>query len=402
MPPRKLALQAIKYQSRDGWAHRDLLRLAHPKPPTTQHEEIYGWMVRGWDWVGEEPHPDEALRIIWAMERAKRAKTDAEVVELVREYDLPREAIPTEWLNSPQVWEALLEEMPLEATVRNLAKMTTVGLLKPNSEAARLITKRLRDGERIRKARLHPIKVLAALKTYEQGRGERGKLTWTPVTKVVDALNDAFYLAFGAVERTGKKWLLALDVSGSMGYGNIAGVPGLTPRVASAAMSLVTAATEPEHTIVAFSAASGGYGGQWGGGESGLTPVTISPKQRLDDVLKTTDAIPMGGTDCALPMKWALKNKVEADVFVIYTDSETWAGPDMHPVQALRKYREKMGIPAKLIVVGMVSNGFSIASPDDAGMMDIVGFDTATPQVMADFAVGELLQRPDQNAKTSA
>ena len=72
------------------------------------------------------------------------------------------------------------------------------------------------------------------------------------------------------------------------------------------------------------------------------------------------------------------------DGFVVYTDSETWAGA-IHPVEALRLYRERTGIAAKLVVVGMVSNGFSIADPDDAGMLDVVGFDTATPAVIADF-----------------
>jgi 60 kDa SS-A/Ro ribonucleoprotein len=44
------------------------------------------------------------------------------------------------------------------------------------------------------------------------------------------------------------------------------------------------------------------------------------------------------------------------------------------------------GTNAKLIVVGMVFNGFSIADPNDAGMPDVVGFDTAAPAFMADFA----------------
>jgi 60 kDa SS-A/Ro ribonucleoprotein len=35
----------------------------------------------------------------------------------------------------------------------------------------------------------------------------------------------------------------------------------------------------------------------------------------------------------------------------------------------------------------MVANEFSIARPDDAGQLDVVGFDTATPQVLSDFAV---------------
>jgi 60 kDa SS-A/Ro ribonucleoprotein len=100
--------------------------------------------------------------------------------------------------------------------------------------------------------------------------------------------------------------------------------------------------------------------------------------------VQTVSGLPFGGTDCALPMLWALKHRVEADVFVVYTDSETWFGK-VHPVQALREYRERTGIPAKLVVVGMASNGFTIADPDDAGMLDVVGFDAAAPSLIADF-----------------
>src|SRR5262249_44021225 len=135
------------------------------------------------------------------------------------------------------------------------------------------------------------------------------------------------------------------------------------------------------------SAASKGYGGQWGGGEPGMTPLDISPRQRLDDVLKAVNNLPFGGTDCALPMIWALRNKVEIDTFVIYTDNETWAG-DVHPFQALAQYRQRMGRAAKLVVVGMTATDFTIADPSDPGMLDVVGFDTAAPQVMADFARG--------------
>jgi 60 kDa SS-A/Ro ribonucleoprotein len=53
-------------------------------------------------------------------------------------------------------------------------------------------------------------------------------------------------------------------------------------------------------------------------------------------------------------------------------------------------YREKMNIPAKLCVVAMTSTGYSIADPNDAGMLDVVGFDAAAPQIMADFARGNL------------
>ena len=354
-PADRLAYQAIKYGSRDGWSQRDLLRLSHPKGATEQHAAILHWIARGWEWVGDEPHPDPVLRRIWAVERVRRAETVGEVVELVREHRLPREAVPTQWLSEAVVWEALLEtDMPMTALIRNLATLTRVGLLAPGSDATQLVLDQLRDKARLRAARVHPIAVLAAMKTYAQGRGVRGHTTWDPVTSVVDALDGAFYATFQNVEPTGKRWLLALDVSGSMGGGVVAGVPGLTPRIATGAMALVTAATEHRNTVVAFSAPSGGgYGGAFGGGDAGIAPVPISPRQRLDDVLALTDKIPMGGTDCALPMRWALKQKLKFDVFVVYTDSETWFG-DVHPAQALRQYREKMGIPARVVVLSML------------------------------------------------
>ena len=64
----------------------------------------------------------------------------------------------------------------------------------------------------------------------------------------------------------------------------------------------------------------------------------------------------------------------------------------MHPYQALRAYREKMGIAAKLAVVGMTATKFTIADPHDAGMMDFVGFDSAAPAVLASFA-GQVIQK---------
>jgi len=40
--------------------------------------------------------------------------------------------------------------------------------------------------------------------------------------------------------------------------------------------------------------------------------------------------------------------------------------------------------------VGMVANDFSVANLNDPGMLDVVGFDTATPQLVSDFARGAL------------
>ena len=376
----QVAHQILKYPSRDGWAHRDALRLAHAKPPTATHDLLFRFAVKGWEAMegvdGVEPQVIETLEAVRSLAEA----SPAQAAKTISEHRLVREMVPTGLLRHAVVWEALLERMPLTAMIRNLGVMTKVGLLTPMAAAADGVAARLSDGDALRGARVHPISVLAALKTYASGRGVRGKGAWDPVAKVVDALDRAFYLAFDNAPTSGRRTMLALDVSGSMTVG-VVGMPYLSCREASAAMALVTAATEPRHMFTAFTA--GGYQiRRWA---TGLERIAISPRQRLDDVVATTARLPFGATDCALPMIEALEHRWEIDVFVVYTDSETWAGA-VHPVQALRRYRERMGIAAKLVVVAMASNGFSIADPNDAGMLDVVGFDAATPGLIADFA----------------
>jgi 60 kDa SS-A/Ro ribonucleoprotein len=97
----------------------------------------------------------------------------------------------------------------------------------------------------------------------------------------------------------------------------------------------------------------------------------------------------MGGTDCALPMVWALRNRAVFDVFEIVTDNETWYG-SIHPHQALREYREKMNPQARFVVVSMTGTRNSITDPADPLSLDVSGFDSAVPQLIADFARGDL------------
>lgn len=364
-----LEYQLIKYGQRHGWSHQDVLRKAHPPLGGERSTLIEYFLSR-------EPDADLELRatMFERMRAARkiRALTKAEdVAALIRKHNLPREVVPTQHLRDPLVWSALLERMPLMATIRNLATMTRVGLLTGMSEATDIIAGRLNDEDYLKRSRIHPMHVLAALMTYSAGRSGRGSSEWEPVGQVVDALDRAFYKTFANVQPSGMRTLLALDVSGSMGWSNLMGVPELTPRVASAALALVTAATEPKYDIVAFSGS--------------LVRLAISPNQRLDDVLRIVDATPMGGTDCALPMAESLKRKWDVESFVIYTDSETWARSE-HPSAALQRYRREVGINSTCVVVGMTATAFSIADPKDPRMLDVVGFDPGVPALINDFA----------------
>lgn len=48
------------------------------------------------------------------------------------------------------------------------------------------------------------------------GHGDRGRLDWTPNTRIAAAMEMAFYRAYEAIEPTGKTFYLSVDVSRSM------------------------------------------------------------------------------------------------------------------------------------------------------------------------------------------
>lgn len=87
-------------------------------------------------------------------------------------------------------------------------------------------------------------------------------------------------------------------------------------------------------------------------------------------------------------MVYAKDNKIEVDVFIVYTDSDTGHGKT-NPATALKEYRKAMKRDAKLIVMAMTSNGFTLADPEDPGMLDIVGFDPNVPEMIAEFVKSE-------------
>src|SRR5439155_8126982 len=137
-----IAYQAIKYRQRDGVSHRDVLRMAHPAAAVSAGNPTLGVtpeQARLFEWIVLGGNTDGLPRIVEGFTRALRATSAAETAELVREYQLPREALVSEHLNDPRVWEALLERMPATALIRNLATMTRAGVIAPGSDAASLV-----------------------------------------------------------------------------------------------------------------------------------------------------------------------------------------------------------------------------------------------------------------------
>lgn len=365
--PEAVAFQVAKYQQRNGWSMRDLLRKAHPEPPDATYAKIFKYVVSGEISKGLPP-------FLMAVEEAKSADKKT-LLKLITEHRLPRECLPTEFLKDPDIWAAMLPSMGMDAMLRNLGNMSKIGLLAQFSDATKLVCEKFGDVETLRKSRLHPIKILVGYLTYKSGHGNRGSGEWAVVPQVVDALDDAFYASFKNVVPSGKRIMMACDVSGSMGHPDLMGIPGLSPMVAGAAMAMVTVKTEKNVFLMAFS--------------ERLIPTDISKYSRLDQVVAEFERMGHVGTDAAAPMIYAAERKMPVDSFMMYTDNESWRG-GVHPSEALVDYRKKMGIESTFVSAAMTATEYSVSDPNDPLALSMVGFDTETPGVMSAFAAGRL------------
>lgn len=383
--PEEVAFQAgVKYKNRNGWTQRDVLRKSHAKATTPEMNDVFRYITNG------KVDVDSKLPgIILAAEQLKANPTEDFAVSLISSahFRLPREAVPTELLNSPKVWEALAKNSPIHALIRNLGKITSLNLLKPLSDLEKEVCAKLTNPDNLK--RVHPITILFALDTYKQGRGNKGSLIWSPSLKVIDALEKAFFLSFQGVKPSGKKFCVGLDISGSMATSIIANTK-ISAKEASFYMALVTVKAEENCHVLAFDSANRNAKVDLRTPTplfDGIRPISMTANTRLADYTDVCGKWVGGRTDCALPMIYAKDNSLEVDCFVIYTDSETWSG-NVHPHVALKEYNLKMGRNARLVVVGMTSTNFSIAKQGDPNMLDVVGFDTEAPSLISNFAQG--------------
>ena len=376
-----IAFQVLKYRNRSGWTHRDVLRSAHPNPQgkaralerevgiVAPHEALTRYIICQEIISSDIPH---IVRVFKRVQGRGPEPIDTETLaKFIHEYSLPWEMIPSDRLKEKEVWAALADHMPPWALIRNLANLTRVGVIEPLGDRVEGIVEKITNRENLRRARVHPVQALSALLTYKEGRSQRGSSKWTPVPQIIDALEKALMLSFNFVEPTNSRYYIGVDVSSSMTWGTIAGMPGLTPNVGAAVMALAIAKAEPNYYIAGFS--------------HEMRRLNITASDTIDSVQRRTNSMSFGSTDCALPMLDAIEKNLKVDCFVVITDNETWSG-SMHPVQALRKYRAHSGINAKLAVIAMTATEFTIADPKDAGSLDIVGFDTFAPRILADFA----------------
>jgi 60 kDa SS-A/Ro ribonucleoprotein len=383
MPVEKLAQQVIKYQTRDGVSQRDAYDLCHParwQQPDPVRRAVFNFIVDGRLPEGSlAEHP--ALRPLIGFGKIRsEGVTSADAARLIQEYGLPIEAVPNE-LKGFEVYDSILQGVLrgesgntltwLVRNLGNLAKHDVLSQSRPDTVAE--ICGVLQNEEALKKARIHPVSLMKALLTYSQGHGDKGKGEWNVISRVVDSLDAGFYKAFHYVAPSNKRVMLAVDVSGSMWQSRMGeGFSKLSTHQAAGVMALAVANSEPNWSAVKFDRSRS------------TRALNISPRQRLDDVVRAIGNEKGNATDLADPMRYARENRIPVDAFVLFTDYETWSG-SRHGHEELYAYRRDMKIPAKVVNVAMTPNSYSMSPPGDPGFLEVTGFDAILPQVISSF-----------------
>lgn len=367
--PEQLAYQLMKYAQRDGWSHRDVLRKAHPVG-TPEQNYIFNYVTKS---GSKKDHPlnlKDLPEVMQAALEVKAAPGVTKAVDLIAKYGLPWEVVPDEYRNNLEIWKALYPAMGLTAKIRQLGKLSELGLLNTGSRERNLFLESVLDYETLKKGRIHPMALLTALKVYSSGKGVKGSLSWKVDPEISTALENALELSFGYIPSTGRNFGIGVDISGSMMMSHCAGTQ-VFPLEAAAILCMVTAKKEKNSEIVLFT--------------SNPMVYNLDPSKKYREVLNELMGRSMGTTDCSLPIQRALNTNREVDLFAIYTDNETNTGRSPHAV--LKEYREKISPRAKLVVAALRGHNFSIAKPDDPLMLDIPGFDANVGQIISNFAM---------------
>jgi 60 kDa SS-A/Ro ribonucleoprotein len=368
-----LAYQLLKYQQRNGFSHRDALRLFHVHPLTPDHDQLFEWVVKGWEDLPPES-PSPALVQVWWYEWLKRNPNQTH--QAIAEGHLTHEMVAPVGKMDRQAWQLLFNQMPIGAMLRNLGSLTELGVLRADEpQNLKRIEDVLNNPQHLRKGRIHPIDVLKALKTYQSGgKIGRSRKTWQPVARIVAILEKAVELSFEVVQPTGKVFMHAVDVSSSMSYSTVQSV-GLTCCEIATAMALVTAKAEKNYMIRGFS--------------TQFKDLGLNHQDSFSSALRKASDKNFGGTDASVAYDWMIKNRFKADVICFWTDSESWAGYQ-HPAQALAKYRQKVNPNVKAVYITLAPYRITLVDPQDPLSWDLGGFDPGIPHLISLLATDKI------------
>ena len=286
----------------------------------------------------------EQVNAISALRDLNVKKDESKIIKLIEKGRLPYESIVGTISPSPKIWEALLYQMPMFATLRNLNVMARNKVFE-SSKAIDYVCEKFKHVE---KSRILPFRFHTALNKLESD---------VPM-KIRDCLRDALERSFVNLPEIKGRTCISPDVSGSMG-----GRPIQIAAIFSAALL-----KKCDDSLVLPV-------------DTKLYENTCS---RRDSMMTNAEKIMKfggGGTELDLPIEYLLKKKIKVDNYICITDSEEWYSENRYYgrtgrgfYKALLNYKKKVNRNVKVFFVRLQPYGDSMVPKHEHGLYNIEGW----------------------------
>ncbi len=336
----------------------DVMKLVHPRPASPARAALYAWLIG-------RPHEAGVLPpLIRAFDAFKRgeSKVAPEVpFQMLTALELDRTA-----------WQSIARQASWQMTRMNLNTFARHGVFEDKA-LVREVADRLRDPEKIRRARCFPYQLLTAFHSTND----------TVPGMVGDALQDAMEIAIRNVPAIDGRVVVCPDVSGSMQSPATGHRPGATTATRCIDIAALVAAAivrrNPEVSVLPFS--------------DDVVPCQLNARDSVMSNAKLLAALPSGGTNCSAPLRRLNATKAQADLVIFVSDNMSWmdsngGGRSTATMQQWQTFRGR-NPNARLICLDVQPYGSSQAM-ERADILNIGGFSDAVFEVIASFASAQL------------
>jgi len=336
----------------------DVIKMVHPRPSNTTREALYAWLIG-------RPHQEALLPpLVRQFEAFKRGESQVapEVpFQMLTALELDRTA-----------WQSIASQAPWQMTRMNLNTFARHHLFDDQS-LTRQIANRLRDPQKIRRARCFPYQLLMAFHSADQA---------VPAS-VREALQDAMEIAIENVPLIEGRVVVCPDVSGSMQSPVTGARKGATTAIRCIDVAALVAAAvlrkNRNADVTAFS--------------NDVVPCRLNPRDSVMTNAHKLASLPSGGTNCSAPVRYLNQKRLNADLVIMVSDNMSWVdgpggGRGTATMQEWEKFRSR-NPQAKLVCLDLQPYGSTQASERE-DILNVGGFSDAVFEIVADFAAGAL------------
>ncbi|MBD5780872.1 TROVE domain-containing protein [Pelagicoccus sp. NFK12] len=356
----------------------DVIKMVHPRPRDANRAALYAYLI-GKDYDAEAlpslvaeyeafkdralngPNPPALKKALRMLRKSKGFDFDANVP------DVPFQMLTALPLGLRE-WASIAKNASWQMTRMNLNTFQRHGLFE-HPDLVNRVANRLRNPERIKKARVFPYQLLAAYMNAEASLPQAIK----------NALQDALEIAVENVPSIEGKVVLCPDSSGSMQSPVTGHRRGSTTAVKCVDVAALVAAAflrkNQDAQVLPFM--------------EKVRNVELNPRDSVMTNAKTLSSLGWGGTNCSAPLKWLNDRREAPDLVVFISDNESWvnSGPSRQGTAMMQEWEvlKRRNAKAKLVCIDIQPYSTAQAT-SRRDILNVGGFSDSVFSAIADFA----------------